>query len=278
MTDSPQTHDSTPPRAPGGYTESMVRELHEGLIEARAGLRDLQMATLQATQQLPESLCRQHLLYGVARRAGYMHRILGNIFETFPPEATAALPQESVTDATINLHAFLMHVAGVWDNWAWAYLLRHNAAPNNPREVGLFRSKIQRLLPANLRTWLEAERVRTWREQHASDNRDALAHKIPPFIPPAQGTQEQGAAIQQRVDNLSAQGRHWEALDAMLESASALRPCFFFLHALADNGKQSYVYLHPQIISDARLVSEFGHLFLAHWEEPPTRDQTAAAP
>ena len=273
MTDSPLTPDSTPPRAPGGYPESMVRELYDGLIEARAGLRDLQEASLRVAQQLPEAPFRDHLQFGVGRRAGYMHRILGNIFEIFPPDAKAVIPQESVADATINLHAFLMHLAGVWDNWAWAYLLRHDAAPSNPRKVGLFKAKIQRLLPKELKTWLNEERLRTWRQQHAFDNRDALAHRIPPYIPPALATPEQGTAIRQRLDSLNSEGRHSDALDAMLESASALQPCFFFLHEFT-----GWVYLHPQIISDARLVTEFGLLFLRHWENPPTRELKETTP
>src|SRR5262245_57393422 len=101
--DQDPPEDATAPPPPGGYSESMLRELLDGFVEARSGLRDLQARTLVAAQSLPESLVRQHLQFGVARRASYMHRILCNIFDKFPPEARVALPPDDIAEATINL-------------------------------------------------------------------------------------------------------------------------------------------------------------------------------
>lgn len=272
MTGMPPAHESTPPMRPWGYSQSRVHELYDDLMDVRAALRDLQVATLQAARMPLGSLCAQHLRYGVARRAGFMEHILGSIFEAFPPEATEALPRESLSSVTIHLHAYLMHVAGILDNWAWAYLLRHNKASRSRRDIGLFHRETLRQLPAELRAWLESEKVRSWRAEHAADNRNALAHRIPPYIPPGVGTPEQCAAIVECIDGTAARQRGGDAHELMSEATGSLRPCFVFLHELASHEDQRFVYLHPQLIADARLVSEFGRLFLAHWAIPPARD------
>jgi hypothetical protein len=31
-----------------------------------------------------------------------------------------------LADVQINLHAFVMNLYGIYDNWAWAYVLRHD--------------------------------------------------------------------------------------------------------------------------------------------------------
>jgi hypothetical protein len=56
----------------------------------------------------------------------------------------------------INLHAFVINLSGVFDNWAWAFIHRHDLLRNvgGKTNVGMFKEATQRLLPAALSDYL----------------------------------------------------------------------------------------------------------------------------
>lgn len=251
------------------YTERHQRSLREDLITCRSQLLDVAAVTLQAAKPFEGSPCWRHMVYGVARRAGFVQHGLQRLFDALPPESQTSLPSSAVRDATLLLHALLMHVSGIWDNWAWAYLLRHECAPRHARDVGIFKEKVVGQLPPCLREFLKSERVQSWRRLHAIGSRDSLAHRIPPYIPPSVHDPETGNALRRRISDLEAQGRTGEVLDFAVQAVREGSPCFLFL-AYAGDEEQNPMYLHPQVLSDAMLVAEFGRLFLKHWGEAPS--------
>jgi hypothetical protein len=46
-----------------------------------------------------------------------------NIYRLFPPNLERPLSREALSDVQINLHAYVINLWGVFDNWAWIGLV-----------------------------------------------------------------------------------------------------------------------------------------------------------
>lgn len=131
---------------------------------------------------LSQEQAREHIIYGAARRLMIITRCLKNVFKIFPIRRTQLLDDDERNDLEINLHAFLINIHGLPDNLAWAYVLERQISIN-PFDVGLFQRKTKEHLPLTLREYLES--ISSWHQDYAKNYRDALAHRIPPYVPPA---------------------------------------------------------------------------------------------
>lgn len=101
------------------------------------------------------------------------------------------MTEEERSDLEINLHAFVININGLQDNLAWVYLFEKELSEkvdNGAQGVGLFKRQTQAHLPADLRDYLSKETIKNWHKQYAKDYRDALAHRIPLYVPPFQVT------------------------------------------------------------------------------------------
>ena len=255
------------------FSDKQVEQLNQHLAEVLAELQSLQLKIVAVGQPLDSaSRVREHLLHGAARRVSVMRRSIQNIFALFPPSTACPVTSDVLADVQINLHGFLMNMYGIYDNWAWAYVLRHDleATIGDRRRIGLWQTATRRHLPRSLGEYLDKQVTADWHEKYAKSYRDALAHRIPPYIPPAEFTPEEGAAYN-RLESEKVQcilGQQWARLDQVWAEQAALgRPSFVFLHAYNEDSPPRPVILHPQILSDGKTIAEFGHLFLAHWEE-----------
>jgi len=161
-------------------------------------------------------------------------------------------------------------VAGILDNWAWAFVLRHQLRDliDNPLQVGLFRAQVLAVLPDPLRYYLQTEHITTWHREYLKDYRDALAHRIPLYVPPSELTPEEQIEFQalqaEEADCIAKQD--WERHKKVsTEQERVGSPSFYFLHEISPDGQTRAVALHPQLNSDAALVVEFGNLYYDHW-------------
>lgn len=255
------------------YTAEQAKDLNRESRVVLEELQRLQLAVVVEGQPLEAtSRLREHLLHGAARRIGVVRRAIQNIYALFPPETQRPLSSDAIADVQINLHAFVMNLYGLYDNWAWAYVLRHNllAAIGDKRRVGLFHEATRCRLPSPLREYLSSPTTTEWHENYAKSFRDALAHRIPPYIPPAQFTTEDGqrynALEDEKVECIKK--RQWERLDVIWKEQAELgTPCLTFLHAYTEDTPPQPLILHPQILSDGKAVVEFGKIFLEHWHK-----------
>lgn len=255
------------------FSAEQAEQLDQHRGEVVAELQDLQLKVVAQGQPLAAtSRVREHLLHGAGRRVGIIKRSIENVFALFPPRTTCPLSRDTLADVQINLHAFVMNLYGIYDNWAWAYVLHHNleAVIGDRRRVGLFIDATRNRLPVALKSYLTSTTTTEWHEKYAKSYRDALAHRIPPYIPPAELTPEEG----RRYNELESEkveciwNRRWERLDQVWAEQAVLgRPCFTFLHAYTEDDPPRPIILHPQMLSDGKAVAEFGHLFLKHWQE-----------
>jgi hypothetical protein len=164
--------------------------------EKCAVVQELEGLLLQINRQGEASdnaKVREHLLHGAGRRVWVLKRCIENVFMFFPLETKLPLQRDTLSDVQINLHAFVMNLNGIYDNWAWAYVLRHNLEEKigDRRKIGLFMTPTRKHLPEVLTSYLTGTETTMWYEKYVKPFRDALAHRIPLYIPPAELTHEE---------------------------------------------------------------------------------------
>lgn len=254
-----------------GYSEEQIIKFDQEYKNVCKGFQNLMLQTVVAGQELEGAGVKEHLLHGVARRLSVLKRSLENIFGTFPLTTSRPLDRNDLYDVQINLHAYVMNLYGIFDNWAWAFVYRHDILEQvgGKHGVGLFKRDTRKFLPQILREYLASEETSSWHEDYLKSFRDALAHRIPLYIPPMEVTKEEG----QRYNVLESEkinlikSMQWERLDELYEEQSRIgRPSFMFIHSY-EEGQQKPMVLHPQILCDGLSVVEFGTLYMTNWHE-----------
>jgi hypothetical protein len=252
------------------YTAENVEKLQRESQEVFRALQALQLQCVVQGQALAPSQASEHLLHGAGRRVGVLKRSLQQIFTIFPPSLVRPLQQDTLSDVQIYLHAFVMNLYGIFDNWAWAFVLRHNltAAVGGRMNVSLFKTATQRFLPEPIRVYLTSDGKAAWHDEYLKSYRDALAHRIPLYIPPASFTPAEGERYNvlesEKVQRIMS--REFDRVDQIWEEQAALgTPCMAFLHSYSTDDDPRPILLHPQLICDAMAVVEFGNLYFENW-------------
>jgi hypothetical protein len=168
------------------FTAQQLHELQTGLAEVGpkyAALQDRLVVHTFATDG-----GREHAQHGLARRLGSLARCVEQVFALLPPDSDAIPERPVVVDATINIQAFVMNAFGFCENVAWVWVhergvTRADGRPLSERQVGLGQryELVRQALTPSFRNYLDQREL--W-FAHLKDFRDALAHRIPLFIPP----------------------------------------------------------------------------------------------
>jgi hypothetical protein len=239
-------------------------------MTVRAELDASFLEVVRAGHSTPDQQVREYLLHGVGRRLGVLRECLAAVFATFEPARTAPLSQVELYEVQINLHAFVINLSGLFDNLAWAFVLRHSLVEKvgGRKRVGMFLASTQKVLPAVLREYVTSPTMVTWHGEYLKAYRDSLAHRIPLYIPPATFTPQD----QQRYVELDEQERtcilahEWEQVEQVRNEKLGLgKACPLFVILIGENSESRPNYLHPQMLCDAKTVLEFCPLFLKHW-------------
>ncbi len=223
-------------------------------------------------QETPGERAQEYMLHGAGRRVKVLLRSLENIFQLFPPSQEHPLKPEDLSDVQINLHAFMINLYGIFENWAWAFIYRHGLESEigARHNVGLFKKRTQGFLPSVLKDYLQSESTSNWQEKYLKNYRDALAHRIPLYIPPATFTPEEwdqyNRLTEEQFQDIATMPRN-RFQDTLTEQESIGRPCFEFLHAFSKEEGAGSLALHTQLLCDSMLVIEFGNMFCAEWHQ-----------
>lgn len=225
---------------------------------------------------LTQERAREYIGHGAARRLMIIERCLKNIFVIFPVRRNLLLSDEERIDLEISLHAFLINVHGLPDNLAWAYILERKI-DISPRDVGLFLKKTKDYLPVDVQTYLNS--IGTWHRDYAKNYRDALAHRIPPYVPPATWLpehQHEFNNLHERCEQAMKEGNFDKALElhAQKHNLGIIHPAF--MHSFSDEEACTPMLLHPQLIVNTRTVLEIiskvcPHLALPKGQAPHRR-------
>ena len=256
------------------YSPDKVAEIRRAYAEVQSDLQDL-VGDLPANLApiLKVEKAKEYLTQGVCRRLGIIIRSMENIFSLHPVDRTELLSPDEQSDLAINLHAFLIHTHGIPDNLAWVYALE-NKLGLKADHVGLFKKETKKALPDKVREYVNSEAIAGWHKTYAKNFRDALAHRVPPYIPPfviSSRNADRYNELQLQINTATARGEFGQVLELYEEQESIGQIALAYAHSLNEG---SPMILHPQIIVDARTVIEIIHTIRPYLLPKETSNET----
>lgn len=247
------------------FSDAQVADLLVGLAEVRPKLSALQETILTAALKTEGG--REHADHGLTRRLGTMARCIENVFALLPP-ALVDVPDADVTkDAAINIQAFVVSAFGCCENVAWIWVHERNVLtakgallPAYQVGLGSAYPKVRDSMTPEFRAYLDTREA--WFEQ-LKDYRDALAHRIPLYIPPFTVDPADAPAYQalELQANAALKAHKFDQYAQLSEAKAALtrfRP--IMAHSVTALGRT--MVFHPQLLADFATIEELtGVLF-----------------
>jgi len=199
---------------------------------------------------------------GFLRRLGTLRRCIKNIFRYLPPELQGIPSEDDLADTTIALQAFVFNVFGCLDNLTWVWVEERDLKkpdgsplPRNWVGIGSKCVTVRNSFSQDFRAYL-AERQNWF--AHLEDYRNALAHRIPLYIPPYCVKPENQARYQELErlitrDALAGNENSEREHRVELETLKFFRP--WMKHSYEENSPIGTI--HPQILADFNTINEF---------------------
>ena len=131
------------------YSEIQIEEINDKYQEVIRTDDKLLPRFMTFQQKLKNEKAREYLLQGVGRRVKTLTRCINNIFTIFPVERAQHLSKKELIDLNINLHAFFINIAGIFDNLGWVFVYENDLFGKakegkiDRNGVGLFIKKTQ---------------------------------------------------------------------------------------------------------------------------------------
>lgn len=245
------------------FTDKALKEITAAHSEIRYKYINLTIEITSFIEHLQNERAREFMQHGVARRLWLLYRCVENIFDLFPPNRIKRLEQNDRLDVEINLHAFMINIYGIIENIGLALSHENNLVGDeseqklHPKAINLFERRFRRLLNPRLCAYLRKGTITQWYNKYAKNYRDALAHRIPPYVPPAALNDEQQRRfeyLEQEIKRLREEG-DFERIEVRQDEQESLgRSNLLFVHSFSE--KAIPVYLHPQLIADFMTVEE----------------------
>jgi hypothetical protein len=256
------------------YNAQDVSVIERQCMKVLIDFNDVMLRNVREGMNQPNEKVRQYLHHGVGRRLNVMQLAIRKIYELFPPDQVEILPKETINEVQVYLQAFVINVAGIFDNWAWAFVLRHGLldAVGGRRGVGMFLRSTQQCLPQSLNIYVTTDPIRNWYAVYMKDFRDALAHRIPLYVPPSRldpSLMETYRAMGVRKEELYA-AQDWDELQRVSDEQERLGKAY---PVFLKDFERPAVPMHPQINGDGVTVLDFANNFYDAWHEfvqPPT--------
>lgn len=256
------------------YSEENLEKINDKFGEVNHVHDQLVSQLLSFQHTLENERAREYLLQGVGRRLETLTRCLHNIFTIFPADRVEKLARDDLADVGINLHAFFINIAGVFDNLGWVFVYENNLL-GRPREgkidkngVGLFNAKTQKYLKVELKNYLNTDPIKSWYVDYSKNYRDSLAHRIPLYVPPATLNKAQGKAFEDieadkkklNFGNLADLTKYDELLEKQMQLGDV---SMFFAHSIEEGCRPAF--FHAQIIADYFTIEEVIKKFCEHF-------------
>lgn len=245
------------------FTDKALKEIFEAYSEIWYKHIDLTIEINSFAERLQNERAKEFMLHGVSRRMFLVYRCVESIFDLFPPDRIKILKSNDRFDVEINLHAFMINIYGIIENIGLALAHENNLVGEksqqnvHPKAINLFDRRFRRLLNPHLCAYLRKDSITQWYNQYAKNYRDALAHRIPPYVPPSTLNEEQEhkyQSLEQEIRRLHENGDYERIEERQNEQISLGRSNPLFVHSFSE--KATPVYLHPQLIDDFGTVEE----------------------
>jgi hypothetical protein len=257
------------------YDERSLNEITEKYENVRAIQLQLLRQLGSLHSKLTNDKAKEYLIQGAGRRLDILARCIENIFHIFPIGQTEHLTRPALTDLGINLHAFIVNISGVFDNLGWVFVYEHDLLGLRKHgklvrnDVGLFQLETQKHLPEAFRNYLQSDHLCSWHSEYSKNYRDALAHRIPLYVPPSiisPAEHEKYLELEAQLQCLDLTAfKDIEIYGDVLHQQEQLgRASPWFVHSVAEDGRP--VYLHAQVIADYATIEEVVTRFCEHFE------------
>jgi hypothetical protein len=203
----------------------------------------------------------EYARHGYLRRTGTLKRSIENVFALIPP-AQDQIPNRNVLhDAQINIQAFFANVYGAIDNLAWVWVCERGLEDKVSRNrVGL-RAKhvdVRKTLSVDFQTYLQT--LDPWFD-YLVEYRDALAHRIPLYIPPGEVPTKNVDAYNDLSGRMTKalyvrnDGFEYDRLSAEQEKLLVFQP--LITHSVKET--TAHFAFHVQMLTDFVTVEDVGY-------------------
>jgi hypothetical protein len=260
-----------------------MAEMHSELLPR---YRELAIKVNAVGVALKNERARDFMIHGIGRRLWILYRSVENIFRLFPPDRIQPLLANDRIDVEINLHAFLINAYGIIENIALSLGFENDLIGKKDegkvplKEANLFNGQFQKHLSDELRAYLANSTVSDWYREYAKNYRDALAHRIPPYVPPSAldaAARSRFEEIEQEIGSLYATGV-FDRIEALRDEQEGLgRANPLYLHSFSEKSRP--LYLHQQMIMDFLTIEELVKMSIGNsrgdgWRRPLTHPGT----
>lgn len=214
-----------------------------------------------------DAKAREYATQGFPRRLKILVRCIDKVFEILPPDRSEVPTRDELSDATINIQAFVLNVFGSIDNLAWIWvqekrLTNEDGTPIPNSRVGLgaknklvrdsFSKEFQEYLKS-LDVWFDA----------MGNFRHALAHRIPFYIPPYVVTTDKEAAYRELEDRMTDAIKRkdfaeYDRLSVDQMKLAVFRP--WMQQSFEEKAKP--IVFHAQVLADFNTIEELGRKML----------------
>jgi hypothetical protein len=250
----------------GYFDDNAIHDLRNGFDDVHGRFNELRGKFL--ARHYKSARAGEFAYHGFCRRLDTMIHCIDKVFAELPPELDAIPSRDSVMDATTTIQAFVFNAFGCLDNLAWIWVeekpvMGMKGGPLDPKRVGLGKrsTEIRTSFSPDFVAYLDKRQ--SWVDNHLKCFCDALAHRIPLYIPPFivdpkhideynRLETESGAALG-RLD--------FEAYDKLQTQQKALgfyRP--WMTHSASE--KAPVAIFHRQMLQDYLTIDEFGRAML----------------
>ena len=205
---------------------------------------------------------REFATHGFPRRIALLRRCIRNVFEISPPDRTDIPTRDDISDATINIQAFVFNVFGSIDNLAWIWVhekpVTKNGKPLPNAWVGLSSKNevVRQSFSPDFQAYLKS--LDPWFEA-MGNFRHALAHRIPLYIPPYVVAKDRQTAFNE-CERLMAEAinRHdfeeYDRLSVDQMKLATFKP--WMQHSFSEG--QPPIVFHAQLLSDFATIEALG--------------------
>ena len=260
------------------YDDQALKSIAEKYVEVDRIHDQLALQLSSMLSSIRDAKAKDYLTQGVGRRLNILTRCIHNIFSIFPVGRTKNLAPEELADLDINLHALFVNLSGLLDNLGWVFVFENDLLGSaeegklGKEDIGLFKKKTQSRLPEKLRTYLNTGRMKRWYSEYSKNYRDALAHRIPLYVPPFvlnREEQEKYLALEDQIHGLDLSVYdNFAIYDQLREKQKELgQPSLVFTHSF-DEGSQPML-LHVQVITDYLTIEQILNSFCEDMRPKP---------
>ena len=254
------------------YNKAAIKKANAKHAEIKDDYKNLILKLSDLNFKLKSKKAKEYLMQGAGRRIVILSRCIDNVFKIFPLGKSSLLTKNELIDVDINLHAFFVNISGILDNLGWVFVYENNLLGKardgkvNRLGVGLLNDKTIEHLNQNLKSYLTSNNIQSWYKNYCKNYRDALAHRVPLYVPPVALNNEEAE------EYLLLERSLWDFVnleniekhDVIRKKQSQLgKPCYFFAHSINESGQPMLI--HAQILTDFITIEEIVEKFCRYF-------------